>query len=58
MDAILGGKIAFSIREINNMPPGLSGIFNLFFDRMKRQYGEDTWNNKYISYFKNTFGFF
>ena len=49
MDAILGGKIAFSVREINSMPPGLSGIFNLFFDRMKRQYGEDTWNNKYIS---------
>ena len=31
------------------MPSGLFGMYNLFFDRMVIQYGENNWNDNYIS---------
>jgi len=47
-DAILEAKISFSEEEIDKVPSGLFGMYNLFFDRMKSQYGEDSWNTFYV----------
>jgi hypothetical protein len=40
MDAVNENKIEFSIKEIDNMPPGLFGMYSLFFDTMVTQYGK------------------
>ena len=48
MDSVLEGKTRFSIDEIGSMPSGLFGMYNLFFDRMVTQYGEDSSDAYYI----------
>ncbi len=48
MDAVNESKIQFSIQEIDKIPAGLYGMYNLFFDRMLIQYGENNWNTNYI----------
>ncbi len=47
MDAIVEGKITLSTDELESMPIGLYGMYNLFFSRMVIQIGKESWKHDY-----------